>query len=97
MTKFFLATALIASLATPALAEGKPVEKSFSRDGQTYVYTTTAKADRVVISGHRFPEGSEFELVARGSKVTGVAGGEPVSFTYKNAQAKLTSQKVASR
>jgi hypothetical protein len=97
MTKLFLAAALIASLATPALAGGKQGEKSFSRDGQTYVYTTTAKPDRVVISGRRFPEGSAFELVVRGDQVTGVSGGEPVSFTYKDAQAKLTSQQLASR
>jgi len=98
MTKIFLAAALIASLATPALAGDKLAEKSFSQDGHTYVYTTTTKADRVVISGRRFPEGSAFELVARGSQVTGFSGGEPVSFTYKDAQAKLTAQQhLASR
>jgi hypothetical protein len=97
MTKIFLPIALIASLASPAFAGDKPAEKSFSRDGATYVYTTTAKPDRVVISGRRFPEGSAFELVVRGDQVTGVSGGEPVSFFYKNAQAKLTSQQLASR
>jgi hypothetical protein len=97
MTKIFLPIALIASLATPAFASDKPVEKSFSRDGNTYVYTTVAKTDRVVISGRRFPEGSAFQLVVRGDQVTGFSGGEPVSFTYKNAQAKLTAQQVAFR
>ena len=97
MTKLFLATALLATLATPAFAGDKPVEKSFSRDGNTYVYTTTAKPDRVVIAGRRFPEGSSFQLIVRGDQVTGVSGGEPVSFTYKNAQAKLTSEQLASR
>ena len=97
MTKIFLTAALVASLATPAFAGDKPVEKSFSRDGNTYVYTTTAKPDRVVISGRRSPEGSAFQLIVRGDQVTGVSGGEPVSFTYKNAQAKLTSQQLASR
>jgi hypothetical protein len=97
MTKIFLAAALVASLATPALAAEKPVEKSFSRDGQTYFYTTTAKADRVVIAGHTYPEHSSFELVVRGDHVTGFTGGIPVSFTYKNAQAKLTAQQLASR
>jgi len=96
MTKLFLPIALLATLATPALAD-KPIEKSFSRDGATYVYTTTAKPDRVVIAGRRLPEGSAFELVVRGDKVTGFSGGEPVSFTYKNAQAKLTAQQLASR
>jgi len=97
MTKIFLPIALLATLAAPAFAGDKPVEKRFSRDGNTYVYTTTAKADRVVISGRRFPEGSAFQLVVRGDQVTGFSGGEPVSFVYKNAQAKLTSQQLASR
>jgi hypothetical protein len=97
MTKIFLTAALIASLATPALAGDKAAEKSFSRDGKTYVYTSVVKADRVVLSGRRFPEGSAFELVVRGDQVTGVSGGEPVSFSYKNAQAKLTQPQLASR
>jgi hypothetical protein len=97
MTKIFLAAALIASLTAPAFAGEKPVEKRFTRDGLTYIYTTTVKADRVVLAGRSSPLGGDFELVVRGSQVTGVAGGSPVSFTYKNAQAKLTSQQVASR
>jgi len=97
MTKLFLSVALFATLATPAFAADKPAEKSFSRDGQTFFYTTTAKADSVVISGRSYPEDTSFELVVRGDHVTGVTGGTPVSFTYKNAQAKLTAQQLASR
>ena len=97
MTKLFLPIALLATLATPAFAADKPVEKSFSRDGQTFVYTTTAKADSVVIAGRSYPEDSSFELVVRGDHVTGFTGGTPVSFTYKNAQAKLSAQQLASR
>ena len=97
MTKIFLAAALIASLATPALAGDKSAEKRFTRDGLTYIYTTTVEADRVVLAGRSSPLGGDFELVVRGSQVTGVAGGAPVSFTYRNAQAKLTSQQLASR
>ena len=97
MTKLFLAAALIASLTAPAFAGEKPVEKKFTRDGLTYVYSTTVEKDRVVIAGRSTPAGGEFELVIRGSHVTGVAAGVPVSFTYRNAQAKLTSQQLASR
>jgi hypothetical protein len=97
MTKIFLAAALIASVAAPAFAGGKPVEKKFTRDGLTYTYTTTIEADRVVLTGRSAPLGGDFQLVVRGSQVTGFAGGSPVSFTYKNAQAKLTSQQLASR
>jgi len=97
MTKLFLTAALIASLAVPAFASEKPVEKKFTRNGLTYIYTTTVEADRVVLAGRSSPLGGDFKLVVRGSQVTGVAGGSPVSFTYRNAQAKLTSQQVASR
>ena len=97
MTKTLLAAALFASLAAPAFASEKPVEKSFTRDGETYVYTTVAKANRVVISGVSYPDGGSFELVVRGDNVTGVSGGMPVSFTMKGAQAKLMPEKLAAR
>ena len=97
MTKPLLAVALIASLATPAFASEKPAEKNFTRDGVTYVYTTVAKTNRVVISGVSYPDGGSFELVVRGDNVTGISSGMPVSFTVKGAQAKLMPEKLAAR
>ena len=97
MTKTLLAVALIASLAAPAFAGDKSAQKTFTRDGETYVYTSVAKANRVVISGTAYPEGSSFELVVRGDTVSGVSGGVPVSFTVKDAQAQLMPAKLAAR
>ena len=98
MTKTLLAAAaLLATLSTPALAKDQAQTRKFTRDGQTYVYTVAAKANRVVISGRRFPSGSAFEFAVRGDQVSGVSGGEPVSFTVKDAQAKLTPVALASR
>ena len=98
MTKTLLAAAaLLATLSTPALAKDQAQPRKFTRDGQTYVYTVAAKSNRVVISGRRFPSGSAFEFAVRGDQVSGVSGGEPVSFTVKDAQAKLTPVARAAR
>lgn len=97
MTKTLLAAALVISLAAPAFAGDKPAEKTFTRDGETYVYTSVAKANRVVITGTSYPDGDNFELVVRGDNVTGVSRGVPVSFTVKGAQAKLMPATLAAR
>lgn len=98
MTKTLLAAAaLLATFSTPAFAKDDVQPRKFTRDGQTFVYTTTLKANRVVISGRRFPSGSAFEFVVRGDQISGVSGGEPVSFTVKGAQAKLTPVALAAR
>ena len=91
------AAAMLATLSVPAFARDAAPERKFTRDGQTYVYTMAVKANRVVISGRRFPSGSAFELIVRGDQVSGVSGGEPVSFSVKDAQAKLTPVALASR
>jgi opacity protein-like surface antigen len=88
--KLFAAAALVAVLATPAIAADTPAEHSFQRDGETYVYTTVLKADRVILSGRRYPMGGAFELTVRGDHITGVSNGYPVSFTVPGAQAKIT-------
>ncbi len=97
MIKTLLAAALIASLAAPVLAQDKADEKSFTRDGQTYVYTKTVKPDRIVLRGRRYPSGDGFELVVRGDHITGVSGGTPVSYTIKGAQAKIMPAQLALR
>ncbi|WCM29539.1 hypothetical protein NDN01_11920 [Sphingomonas sp. QA11] len=98
MTKTFLAAAaMLAAFSAPAFAKDSAPERRFTRDGQTYVYTMVAKTNRVVISGRRYPSGSAFELTVRGDQVSGISGGEPVSFSVKNAQAKLTPVALASR
>ncbi|GAA0306961.1 hypothetical protein GCM10009087_16170 [Sphingomonas oligophenolica] len=97
MTKTLLAAALFASLAAPAFASDTPAERTFTRDGETYVYTTQIKTDRVVITGRSHPDGGPFELVVRGDSVTGFSGGIPVSFFMKGVQAKLMPAKLAAR
>lgn len=86
MKKFLLPSILlVASFAAPAFAKDAPAEQHFTRDGETYFYTTAVKADRKIISGRSFPSGASFELTVRGNRVTGVSGGQDVAFTVKPA------------
>ena len=80
MIKFFAAAALLASLAAPAVASDAPATRSFVRDGQTFIYTSTKKGDRLVLEGRRLPSGSSFQFTVRNGRVTGHSGGVPVSF-----------------
>ena len=99
MTKtLFASAALLLAAAVPALADEAPAQISFKRDGETYVYTKVHKADRVILTGHRYPSGVAFELTVRGDWVTGTSDGVPVSFTMPSARAKVNlSPEVAAR
>ncbi|MBY9062465.1 hypothetical protein K7957_05920 [Sphingomonas yunnanensis] len=77
------ATILVAAAATltAAAATAAPAERSFTRDGHTYVYTTSAlDSARTVIEGHEVGRGGRFRLVVNGDRVSGQANGVPVSF-----------------
>jgi phosphate-selective porin len=88
MTKtLFASAALLLATVAPALADEKPTEISFQRDGGTYVYTMTEKAGSVILNG-RFPTGDRFELIVRGNHVTGIVDGKYVSFNMPRARAK---------
>lgn len=89
------AAVLLAVPAAPAFA--RPATKTFTRDGESYSYTTRDLGDHVVISGRNRSTGAPFELDVRGDEVSGVSGGVPVSFTMPGAQAKLGSAAIASR
>lgn len=98
MTRTFLAAAaLIVAISAPAFAKDTAPQRKFTRDGQTYVYTMVTKANRVIISGRRYPSGSTFKLIVRGNQVSGFSGSEPVSFTVPNAQARLRPTAIAAR
>lgn len=90
----FAAATLIAATATPALADEA---HTFTRDGETYAYTQTVKADRTEIDGRVLSSGSTFHLTVHGSRVTGIASGIPVSFVMPKPGAAVSSTEVASR
>ncbi|MBB5710634.1 hypothetical protein [Sphingomonas xinjiangensis] len=76
MTKtFFAAAATALSLASPAVAS----ERSFTRDGIVYSYTTTEQDGARVLEG-RASQGGKFRLVVRNGWVKGDVAGNRVSF-----------------
>jgi hypothetical protein len=91
MTKTLLiAATLFAAVASPALADmpatatlapvETPAKQTFTRDGETYVYTTTQRTGYTLISGRSLTTGATFSLNVRGKRVSGVTNGKPVSF-----------------
>jgi hypothetical protein len=87
MKKTLLAATLFALLSTPALAETAP-QHTFTRDGDTYVYTTRQIANRTVISGRVLNTGDRFEFDVRGKHVTGFTSRSEVAFDVPSTDAK---------
>lgn len=87
MTKLLTAAALLATLAAPAFAKDTADQRSFTRDGETYVYTAAVKGDATILSG-RSSSGHDFRLTVRDGHVTGRSGGVPVSFDVASANAE---------
>lgn len=70
-------TALISTVGIAS----ETVEQRFTRDGRTYVYTTTAVPDgRTLIVGRELATSSRFRLLVKGDKVSGYSDGRPVRF-----------------
>ena len=80
----FLTAAVLGLAATAASASDAP-KRSFTRDGQTYVYTSTVKDGRMILDGRSYPSGSAFRLTVRGTQVRGIVGGQPVAFNHDRA------------
>lgn len=97
MRKTFAILAAAAAALTTTAGMAREGERSFRHEGQTYVYTTSFVDGREIISGHRYPAGAPFRLVVRGNRVTGTAGGVPVSFRTAEARGAARGVELASR
>ncbi len=76
-----IAFVLTAAALLPAVAAAAPAERSFSRDGHTYVYTMSANDDgTTLIQGHEVGSNARFRLTVDGTRVSGQANGRAVSF-----------------
>lgn len=90
MTKTIFAAAVATlALASPALA----TERSFTRDGVTYNYSTTTQGDARVLEGHA-SQGGKFRLTVKNGWVKGYVAANPVSF---RAPKGLDTVQVAQR
>jgi len=97
MRKTFAILAAVAASLTSTIGMAREGEKTFRHEGQTYVYTTSFVDGREVISGRRYPAGAPFRLVVRDGRVTGTAGGVPVSFRTAYARGAARGVELASR
>ena len=79
MTKIL--TAAAAALVTLSAAAPAAETTRFTRDGVTYVYTTTHQGDATILAGRSVTDGSPFELTVRGTRVTGIVDRQRVAFS----------------
>ncbi len=77
--------AVTAAVTATATVEARAPRQSFTHEGYTYIYSSQVSGDHQVISGRRYPSGTPFRLVVRGDRVSGFAGGYPVSFRATQA------------
>lgn len=79
-----IASVLTAAALLPAVAAAAtaPAERSFTRDGHTYVYSLTPNQDgTTLIQGHEVgSSNARFRLTVKGTRVSGQANGRDVSF-----------------
>lgn len=85
------AAVLLTATAAPALA-AEP--ESFTRNGETFVYTKVSTNDQIILDGLNKTSGGSFHLVIAGGRVTGVSNGQPVSFVMPAGKA---STQIAAR
>ena len=97
MRKTFAILATVAATLTSTIGMAREGQRTFEHDGQTYVYTSTFANDRQVISGRRYPAGAPFRLVVRNGRVSGTAGGVPVSFKVAEAAGVVRGTQLAAR
>ncbi|MFT3967562.1 MAG: hypothetical protein QM690_16940 [Sphingobium sp.] len=76
------ATAVAASTAAFAKAE----QKSFQKDGYTYVYSVSEKGATKQIRGKYYPGGREFALEVRNGRVEGTMNNSAVAFPLASVQ-----------
>ena len=87
LSKFVVAGALSAIVAIAAPANAQDAAKQrFTHEGYTYVYDVKDTKTGKVISGRRYPDAVAFNLQVKGDKVSGVSGGQTVSFKVDDAR-----------
>ena len=80
-----LAAASAALVSTVGIAQA-PAEQRFTRDGRTYVYTSSARDDgRTLIVGREINTNARFRLLVKGDQVSGYSNGVPVRFRADSA------------
>ncbi|PTQ12787.1 hypothetical protein CLG96_01160 [Sphingomonas oleivorans] len=77
MKNLFAFAGLALVMAAPAAAESG----AFSRDGYDFTYDMTTRDDVTLINGRNETTGQRFSLRVHGNRVSGLVGGQRVSFS----------------
>ncbi|WP_174291692.1 hypothetical protein [Sphingomonas bacterium] len=85
MNKFITTTIVAATALTSTIAAAHDAPQTFTRDGQTYVYTSSTDKTKQVIDGYNQGDGSRFHLVVRDGVVSGMSNGREISFRVSEA------------
>ncbi len=96
-TLAILAAAAAALTSTIGMAHAPEGQQRFTRDGQTYVYTAAKGTGAMQVIDGRSSTGSTFHLVVRGDRVSGTAGGMPVSFRLADVQSSAAGVEISAR
>ena len=86
LSKFVLSTLFAAgAVNAPAHAEDAAKQK-FTHEGYTYVYAVKDTKTGRVISGRRYPDAVAFNLAVKNGRVSGMSGGQAVTFKVEDAR-----------
>lgn len=88
------AVAAVTVLASAASYAGEPQTSTFTRDGHTYVYTQTPRAQGgYLLTGYETGSRQRFRLVVDGERVTGYSNGYPVAFRAPTGTTTMAASK----
>ncbi len=86
LSKFVLSAVVAAgAVSAPAHAEDA-AKQQFTHEGYTYVYDVKDTKTGQMISGRRYPDAVAFNLSVKNGRVSGVSGGQQVSFKVEDAR-----------
>lgn len=89
-----IATAAITVLASAASYAAEPENATFTRDGHTYVYTQTPRAQGgYLLTGYEKGSRQRFRLVVEDGRVRGFSNGYPVAFRAPEGTAFVVASK----
>lgn len=86
LSKFVLSTLFALGAANAPVHAEEAGKQKFTHEGYTYVYDVKDTRTGKVISGRRYPDAVAFNLSVKNGRVSGVSGGQPVTFNVEDAR-----------
>lgn len=86
LSKFVLSALFALGAANAPVHAEDGAKQKFTHEGYTYVYDVKDTKTGKVISGRRYPDAVAFNLSVKNGRVSGVSGGQAVSFKVDDAR-----------